>query len=130
MVLAVRAAAAALFAFDACAPFLARDRARLSTMSHVMAHTTFAASVLSPLAVVATYVAPSATASLNLRLYHLSAGYALTDAVPFDDRLLGLLCASVPLAVVVWSLLMLRRLLLLFATGEIFSTGRAQRSPR
>lgn len=130
MVNALIAAALVLSLFIIVAAVLPHDRARLALVSRVTSWLTLVAAIALPMAVVATYFAPRATASLNLRLYHLNPGNRLSEAVPLDDRMLALACAAVPLAIAVWGLLTLRQLFERFATGDIFSraTGNTLRA--
>ena len=93
MVIGLIAAALVLIAFNIWAA-LAYDRAQLALMSRVMAWLTLVAAFALPLAILATFLAPSATAPLNLRLYHLSAGRQLSDAIPLEDRMLAFACAA------------------------------------
>ena len=127
MVTALIAAALILSAFIVLNAFVVRanlhaDRpGHLPVVSRIMAWLTLAAAAALPLLIVVTFLKPNATAPLFLRLTHLNPGNRLSDAVPFDDRLIALGIALVPVAIAVWGLLTLHRLLLGFATHDVFS---------
>ena len=93
----------------------------LAAVSRIMAWLTLAAAVALPVLIVVTYLEPNATAPLFLRLTHLNPGNRLSDSVPLDARVMALAIALVPIAVAVWGLLTLHRLLLGFATRDVFS---------
>jgi Protein of unknown function (DUF2975) len=121
MVTGLLLAAASLLAFSLWSAFAARDRKALQSASWAMAWLATAAAVIVPAAVLATYLFPSDAAPLNLRLYHLGGGSRLHDGVPLLNRLAAFACAAIPLGVASWGLVALRRLFLLYASGDVFS---------
>jgi hypothetical protein len=121
MVVVLLIAAALLLIVGASTALGKHDSVHLARLSRLMSTVTLAAAVLVPLASLFAYVAPGTAAPLNLQLGHL--GHALTDAVPLEERLFAFGCAAIPLAVLVWGLLRLRRLFRLFASGTVFSSA-------
>ncbi len=93
----------------------------VATLSRVMAWLSTAGFLIVPALVIYAFLEPENSKWLMFDMDHL--GATLNSAVPLQFRLIALACALVPVGFTMWALWSLRRLFLLYASGEIFSPG-------
>ena len=94
---------------------------RLLSLSRVMAWLSLAGFLLLPLITAYGFLSPEKSKWLMLDFDHL--GAALNGDVPLNFRLLALLCEFFSVGFSMWALWSLRRLFLIYAHGEVFSSG-------
>lgn len=93
----------------------------LSRLSRIMAWLSTVGFVIVPVVTIYAFLAPERSAWLMLDFDHL--GATLNSAVPLQFRLLALVCELVTASFTMWALWSLRRLFLLYASGDVFTPG-------
>lgn len=91
----------------------------LSHLSRIMAWLATAGFVIVPVVTIYAFLAPERSTWLMLDFDHL--GATLNSTVPLQFRLMALVCELVTASFTMWALWSLRRLFLLYATGDVFT---------
>jgi hypothetical protein len=94
---------------------------RVVSISRTMAWLATAGFVLVPTITVYIFLQPDHSRWLMFDVHHL--GATLNESVPLQFRLLALACALMPEGFTMWALWSLRRLFVLYAKGDVFSSG-------
>lgn len=94
---------------------------RLLSLSRLMAWLSLAGFVLVPAITTYVFLYPDTSRWLMFNIDHL--GATLNGKVPLNFRLMALLCEFVSVGFTMWALWSLRRLLLIYTQGEVFSFG-------
>lgn len=93
----------------------------LAVLSRTMAWLSTAGFVIVPAVLIYIFLEPDRSQWLMFDVDHL--GASLYATIPVQYRMLALACAMIPAAFNMWALWSLRRLFLLYADGEVFSSG-------